>query len=55
MLAQRMAKRGERPGTGAAVTTLRCPIRVDGHKLMSSVGAPKIGQDNAAVEREFSL
>ncbi len=31
---------------GAALTTLRCPVRIDGQVLKSSVGSPKIGEHN---------
>ena len=40
---------------GASLATTRCPIRIDGEILKSSVGAPKIGEHNALIEREFEL
>lgn len=39
---------------GSLVTT-RCPIRVDGQMLLSSRGAPAIGEHTAAIRREFNL
>lgn len=42
------------PG-GTPLRTLRCPIHIDGAISKSPVGAPAIGQDNAAIDREFSL
>ncbi|HTY87294.1 MAG TPA: CaiB/BaiF CoA-transferase family protein [Candidatus Acidoferrum sp.] len=38
---------------GASLETTRCPIRVDGEILTSPLGAPKVGEHNAAVRREF--
>ncbi len=35
--------------------TTRCPIRIDGNILFSSVMAPKLGQHTAAIEKEFNL
>ncbi|KIO75292.1 acyl-CoA transferase [Pedobacter lusitanus] len=35
--------------------TTRCPIRVDGRILYSSVGAPSLGQHTKAIEEEFNL
>ncbi len=40
---------------GASLATTRCPIRIDGEILKSSVGAPKIGEHNVLIEREFEL
>jgi len=42
------------PG-GTPLQTLRCPIHIDGAISKSPVGAPAIGQDNAAIDKEFSL
>ena len=39
--------------TGLAVTTTRCPIRVDGKILSSTVGAPLLGEHNKLVEEQF--
>jgi len=38
---------------GASLETTRCPIRVDGKILTSPLGAPKVGEHNAEVRREF--
>ncbi|MBS1512847.1 MAG: CoA transferase [Bacteroidetes bacterium] len=40
---------------GLDVTTTRCPIRVDGKKLVSQKGAPQLGEHNAAIEQQFQL
>jgi len=40
---------------GASLETTRCPIRVDGKILTSSLGAPKVGEHNAVVREEFLL
>lgn len=44
-----------RRANGASLTTTRCPIRIDGARLTSPRGAPKIGEDNAALGSEFGL
>ena len=38
---------------GLEVTTTRCPIRVDGKLLLSSKGAPGLGEHNRQIEDEF--
>jgi CoA:oxalate CoA-transferase len=38
---------------GASLLTTRCPIRVDGKILTSPLGAPKVGEHNAEVRKEF--
>ncbi len=38
---------------GYKYETTRCPIRIDGELLTSSKGAPKLGQDNERIIREF--
>jgi len=38
---------------GYSYDTLRCPIRIDGERLYSSKGSPKLGQDNEAIIKEF--
>ncbi|WP_121356213.1 CaiB/BaiF CoA transferase family protein [Flavisolibacter nicotianae] len=38
---------------GLEITTTRCPIRMDGQKLVSSVGAPRLGEHNRQIEDEF--
>ncbi|RKP54550.1 CaiB/BaiF CoA transferase family protein [Pararobbsia silviterrae] len=40
---------------GASMLTTRCPIRIDGQVLKASRGSPKIGEHNAAIDREFAL
>lgn len=35
--------------------TTRCPIRVDGQLLRSTVGAPALGEHTAAISKEFGL
>jgi crotonobetainyl-CoA:carnitine CoA-transferase CaiB-like acyl-CoA transferase len=40
---------------GAALTTTRCPIKIDGAILTSSVGAPTIGEHNQLIQQEFDL
>ena len=39
--------------SGLQITTTRCPIRVDGRLLLSSRGAPKLGEHNQKIEEEF--
>lgn len=38
-----------------SVTTTRCPIRINGSKLHSNKAAPKIGNANDAITKEFGL
>lgn len=40
---------------GARMTAISCPIRLNGHRLQSSRGAPRIGEHNAVVESEWLL
>jgi crotonobetainyl-CoA:carnitine CoA-transferase CaiB-like acyl-CoA transferase len=40
---------------GISVTTTRCPIKVDGEYLTSSVGAPFLGEHTEKINREFLL
>ncbi|WP_442587728.1 CaiB/BaiF CoA transferase family protein [Pedobacter sp. AW31-3R] len=40
---------------GYRYRTTRCPIRINGERLTSPVGSPKLGQDNAQLIQEFSL
>jgi len=40
---------------GATFETTRCPIRIDGTRLTSPRGAPKVGQDTEEIVREFGL
>jgi CoA:oxalate CoA-transferase len=41
-------------GTELTLSTTRSPIRIDGHTLTSAVPAPKLGQHNDAIGREFA-
>ena len=49
----KMTQRIVRPGSSDSIETLRCPLRIDGNRLTSPVGAPSIGQDNEKIEREM--
>jgi len=40
---------------GLLVKTTRCPLRVDGRLLVSSKGAPTLGEDNKAIDKQFGL
>ena len=40
---------------GATLETTRCPIRIDGARLTSPRGAPKVGEHNEEIAREFGL
>jgi crotonobetainyl-CoA:carnitine CoA-transferase CaiB-like acyl-CoA transferase len=40
---------------GLSVKTTRCPLRVDGKLLVSSKGAPVLGEDNEKIETQFEL
>ncbi|MCD0489373.1 CoA transferase [Pedobacter sp. MC2016-14] len=40
---------------GYKYKTTRCPIRIDGELLTSSVGSPKLGQDNEKILKEFMI
>jgi crotonobetainyl-CoA:carnitine CoA-transferase CaiB-like acyl-CoA transferase len=46
-----------RPGSSSnsAMRTTRCPIRIDGELLTSSVAAPRIGEHNQTIAEEFGL
>src|SRR5262249_10085378 len=44
-----------RNGTNAEILTTRLPVRLDGNVLKSDKLAPKVGQHNAAIEKEFGL
>lgn len=46
-----------RPGSASslAMRTTRCPIRIDGELLTSSVAAPRIGEHTRAIADEFDL
>ncbi len=39
--------------SGIEITTTRCPIRVDGELLLSTKGAPRLGEHNHLIEEEL--
>lgn len=41
--------------SGASLRTTRCPIRIDGEILKSSLAAPRVGEHNDLIAREFNL
>ncbi len=41
--------------SGAKLQTLRCPIRIDGERLFSAKGAPKIGEDTETILQELEV
>ena len=49
----KMTQKIVRPGSSQGIETLRCPLRIDGQRLTSPIGAPSIGQDNEKIEREM--
>lgn len=40
---------------GNQVKTTRCPISIDGQRLFSEKAAPRLGEDNSRIEKEFNL
>ncbi|WP_067146494.1 CaiB/BaiF CoA transferase family protein [Pseudotamlana agarivorans] len=40
---------------GISMKTTRCPIRIDGNRIFNKKSAPKVGEDNALIEKEFNL
>ena len=40
---------------GLNIETLRCPIRIDGELFKSNKAAPKIGNDNNSIKKEFGI
>ena len=40
---------------GLSIKTTRCPLRVDGKLLVSSKGAPVLGEDNEKIDRQFDI
>ena len=40
---------------GLDIETLRCPIKIDGEVFKSSKAAPKIGNDNNSIIKEFGI
>jgi crotonobetainyl-CoA:carnitine CoA-transferase CaiB-like acyl-CoA transferase len=49
-MTQAIRRRGGEP-----LLTTRCPIRVDGGILVAERGAPRLGEDTAAIQAEFGL
>jgi len=41
--------------SGTVVKTTRCPIRIDGEKLVSHTGAPSLGQHNNRIDLQYRL
>jgi crotonobetainyl-CoA:carnitine CoA-transferase CaiB-like acyl-CoA transferase len=48
------ATQSVRAEDGTAMTTTRCPIRVDGHIVTAPRAAPSLGADNAAIDAELA-
>jgi CoA:oxalate CoA-transferase len=42
-------------GNNMKMKTTCCPIRIDGERLTSSIGAPSLGEHNSAIEKRFGL
>ena len=40
---------------GLDIETLRCPIKIDGEIFKSTKAAPKIGNDNNSIMKEFGI
>lgn len=40
---------------GSSLSTTRCPIRINGQKLYSSVAAPRPGAQTALIDQQFNL
>jgi CoA:oxalate CoA-transferase len=40
---------------GSSMTTVRCPIRIDGSIYKSDKGAPRVGQDTELIRKELEL
>jgi len=40
---------------GITMKTTRCPIRIDGERIFNRKSAPKVGEDNGLIEKEFNL
>ncbi len=47
---QKIARSG-----GREIETTRCPIRIDGEFLTAAKSSPRLGEDNARIEQDFSL
>jgi CoA:oxalate CoA-transferase len=39
---------------GTSLLTTRCPIRIDGQIFASSIGSPKLGEDNNSIMKELA-
>ena len=42
-------------GNGLTIKTTRCPLHVDGELLLSSTGAPLLGEHTAEIDQEFGI
>ena len=42
-------------GNGMKMKTTCCPVRVDGERLTSSIGAPSLGENNLDIEKQFGI
>lgn len=42
-------------GNGFTYKTTRCPIRLDGQRLLAGLGSPRLGEHTQAIAEEFSL
>ncbi len=40
---------------GIKMKTTRCPIRIDGARIFNEKSAPKVGEDNVLIDKEFNL
>lgn len=40
---------------GLSIKTTRCPIRIDGKILTSTIGAPLVGEHNQMIEKQFGM
>ena len=40
---------------GVELTTTRCPLRINGQRMTSALGAPAVGQHNDEIARDFGL
>ncbi len=40
---------------GITMKTTRCPIRIDGERIFNRKSAPKVGEDNEVISKEFNL
>lgn len=42
-------------GKGFKLKTTRCPVRINGERLISPMGAPSLGEHNSELEKKFGL